>query len=236
MTEVDAWKTLITYAREGRVQIDAKMTVNVLRRTLAKVYQPRKVDDDDRSMRQINACIDVLEESRDRRELRGETEGVATAKPTGSVPWQPDPNDASIIHKKDYSDLNFIKKSVFERSQRMGNTELLKAWSWDGRRFRRVIAVYGNDFALEELGRALLFRQSLDPSESKVRAIFLTRGDGRARRFQLIMLRSGRSCEDVSRYQSVFEGNPDDPLMAASLSTWLDDVSQRLVADRSRRR
>ncbi|MFO0948660.1 MAG: hypothetical protein U1D30_22500 [Planctomycetota bacterium] len=236
MRESEAWETLYYFSHRGGVRIDEKMTINVLRRTLAKVYQPRLATDDDRQMREINACIDVVEAERDRRELEGEVAVVATATMTRAKvpPRQTDPSDSSEILRQDFTDLNFIKKTIHERATRFGKAELVRAWGWDGDRFRKVIAVFGNDFTMEELGRALLYSQVNGPNPSRCEAVFLTKGEGRATRFQLIMIQMGRSCEEVSRYHLFFECSPSEPTMREQLGFWLESVRSQLRADRSR--
>lgn len=233
MTEAEAWETLQYYSTKGGVRIERQMTINVLRRTLAKVYQPRKATDDDRQMREINSCIDEIELARDRRELSGEPEPVAAATMArAEQPWQTDPSEPCTIYRTDFTDSNYIKKSIYERAVRFGKVELYRAWGWDGERFRKVIAVFGNDFTLEELGRALLYSQVNGSNPVPCEAVFVTTGEGRPRRFRLTMVRMGRSCEDVSRYERYFDCEPNDPYLQQELNTWLDQVRDELALDR----
>lgn len=271
MTEAQAWETLTYFARRGGTRIETQMSVGVLRRTLAKVYQPRKATDEDKSMREINACIDVIELERDRRELVGEEEagGAPSVEPaprwatstmgadshwatasavarsmgpprtgwqsthSAGAPWQTEPGDGDKIYRNDCTDPNFIKKSIHDRASRFGPVELHKAWGWDGNRFRKVISVRGNDYTLEDLGRALLYLQVNGSNPIPCEAVFVTKADGRARRFRLVMLRMGRSCEDVSRYERYYEGEPDDPRLRENLGIWLESVRTQVSADRS---
>lgn len=234
MTESEAWDTLLFYAQKGRVRIAAEMTVNVIRRSLAKVFHPRLATDDDRDMRAINACIDVVEAARDKRELCGEPEPAPTAaEPSGRDPWQSDPYESTQIFRQDYTDINFLKKTIYDRSIRFGKVELVKAWAWDGARFRKVVSLYANDWALEELGRALLFQQTHGSADGRCDAVFLTQGQGRVRRFRLILLKSGRYCEDVSKCGLYFESEPDDPQLPTKLTQWLHGIDGRMWSDRT---
>jgi hypothetical protein len=134
--------------------------------------------------------------------------------------------------RNDFTDSNYIKKSIYERAVRFGKTELQRAWGWDGYRFRKVIAVYGNEFTLEELGRALLYWQVNGTDPIACEAVFVTTGEGRPRKFRLVMIQMGRSCEDVSRYERHFECEANDPAMHERMSSWLEEVRLELAADR----
>ena len=167
------------------------------------------------------------------------TGGAATAERPGSVGvgvpvWQTAPGDGAAVGRADYTDLNFIRREIFERSARFGDTELLKAWAWDGDGFRKVVAVQGNDFALEELGRALLYFQTNGPEPAPCRAVFVTRGAGRVRKFQLLLVKMGRLCEDVSKFDWQFEEEPDAPAFAPRLNAWLGGIEATLDGDRGR--
>ena len=83
MTEDDAWEILHHYAQVGNIRIEQEMSVRVLRRNLAKVFQPRAVDDDDSAMRQINPALDLIEVERDRRELLGIPENARSDNRAG---------------------------------------------------------------------------------------------------------------------------------------------------------
>ncbi len=151
---------------------------------------------------------------------------------SGLPPWQTDAAAGAAVAAPNYTDLNFIRREVYERSARFGDTETVKAWAWAGDGFRKMVAVQCNDFALEELGRALLYYQTNGPEPTLCRAVFATRGAGRVRRFQLLLLRMGRLCEDVSKYDWTFEEEPDAPGFATRLNRWLDGVEATLDSDR----
>ncbi|MGL4462089.1 MAG: hypothetical protein ACRC1K_08040, partial [Planctomycetia bacterium] len=259
MTENEAWTVVQGYARQAGLTLQTTMTISVLRRTLAKKYQPRRAGDDDEAMRRINRAIDVIDAERDRRELYGldpfaapagtSTTGSSNPGPTSTYggsstgsygsggstggrtgpgpgsasggwtggwssgagqkssaggaalpPWQTEPGDSCEIQEYAFSDVNFIKKTIYERSARMGGAELVKAWAWDGSRFRKVISAFANEFAYEELGRAMVYWQSHADESVRCDAVLLTRGAGRATHFRLIIIRIGKGFEDVSRY------------------------------------
>ena len=252
MTESEAWTVLNRFAVQGRVQISPTMSVNALRRALAKVFQPRQVGDDDTAMRQINPAIDVISEQRDLRELRGQAEpnpatfaagfssgpasGATAAPPApAGCPWQTDPWEGCTIYRDDATDPNYVKKMVYERSVRFGTPELVRAWAWDGWRFRKVIAAYANEYAYEDLGRALLI---LGQAEGFIQydAVFITKGTGRVHKFRLIIARVGRSYEHASSYDFTFDCEPDNPRLGELLRAWLNVVTTQLKVDRSYRR
>ena len=239
MTEDDAWITLRHYASKAEIQVVRSMTISVIRRTLAKVYQPRLATDDDFAMRKINAAIDVVDAERDRRELLGldEPGPPAAASDVGRTapgipPWQTEPGEPSSILRNDYTDLNFIKRVVYERSVRLGDAELVKAWAWDGARFHKVISARANQFAYEELGRALVMLHANSPRTEACEAVFLTKGRGRVERFRLIIIRVGRAYENVTGYDLSIDFAPDRPGLMAFLNDWLREVRQRLHDDR----
>lgn len=248
MTEEQAWLTLEQFAARGNVKIARSMRIAVMRRTLAKVFQPRAVGDDDAAMRAINPALDVIEAERDRRELCGIPEPVAAAGHAGPVAqtrrpsnvddpnaWQTEPGEPLDIQKPDYSDINYLKKQVFLRSMRFGTPELVKAWSWDGQRFRKVISAYAGEFAYEDLARGLLVFQSQNDPGGICEAVMLTKGDGPARQFRVILIRVGRAYEDVSRYNFEIEGDPSSPGIAGLINSWLAVIRGQLDADTMRR-
>jgi hypothetical protein len=236
MNEDEAWGILDFYASRARVSVTRAMPVSVIRRTLAKVYQPRKATDDDSSMRRINSAIDIVGAERDRRELCGMDESAAPAKPQprppGVPPWQTEPTEPSQILRNDYTDLNYIKKTVYERSVRFGDVELVKAWAWDGQRFRKVVSAYANMFAYEDLGRALLVLQSADGG-APCDAVLLSKGTHVTRSFRLIIARMGRSFENVNSYNLTLECELGRPDLAEFLADWLQQVRAKLVKDRA---
>lgn len=265
MTEEDAWSTLTVYARRAQLTIEPADSILTLRRTLAKVYQPRLADDSGAAMSEINACLDVLAVERDHRELCGEPRapagtasrasapgwgGAASAGPqtwsTGLTvvtgerplqePWQVDPDEPTTILVHDFTDANYLRREIWDRASRFGEPRLYKAWSWDGHVFRKLIAVKTTEFALEELGRALLNYQQVQPHGDAAIAVFLTEGAGRATSFRLIFLRSGRACEAVANYDLRFDAEPDDPNLASALEAWLAIVRVQLRLDRTPRR
>jgi hypothetical protein len=238
VTEREAWDRLVLFASTANVSITREMSVNVLRRTLAKKYQPRRATDDDSAMRQINGCIDIVDAKRSQLELCGAPDpsvSVKASKPAPGQPvWQTDNGEDWTISAQDYSDVNFIRKQIYDRSVRFGDVELLKAWAWDGLRFQKVVGLMANDFSLEEIGRALLYHQVHGPDPSRCNAVFLTKGAGRVREFRLLLLRMGRLCEDVSKYHFVFSSEPDAPDFAYHVSMWLKSIEKQLDADRAR--
>lgn len=265
MTEEQAWVTLEQFAQRARVQVLRTMKVTVVRRTLAKVFQPRAAGDDDSAMRAINPALDIIEVERDRRELCGLPEpkwSTASASSTSPNPgqsgsfqtgfqnqpaprkpantddpnaWQTEPGEPLDIRKQDFSDINYLKKSVFLRSMKFGTPNLVKAWSWDGRRFRKVISAYASEFAYEELARGLLVYQAQNDPKGICEAVMLTSGDGPARKFRVILVRMGRAYEDVSRYNFEIEGDPTNPAIESVINSWLTVIRGQLDADTMRR-
>lgn len=251
MTEAEAWTVIERYARVGQVSIHRMMTVQVLRRTLAKKFQPRKSDDDPTAMQQINPALDRIADERDQRELLGQdpfrdpsdrgaaqpagTSAKSSPKPgapTGHPPWHLDPAEPSVILRNDFTDLNYLRKTIYERSIKFGNVQVVKAWAWDGVRFRKVVSALANSYAYEELARSLLvyYLQGNDAA-SGCDAVFLTEGEGRATHFQLVLLRSGRAYLDVSRYGLYRDFEPDDQEYLAYLPTWLEMTRKRMDDD-----
>lgn len=234
MTEDDAWEILHHYAHLGSIRIEREMSVRVLRRNLAKLYQPRAVDDDDSAMRRINPALDVIEAERDRRELLGIAEDSAVAySRAGCVePWQTDPSEPTTIYRTDYTDPNFLRKEVYERATRFGDVELMKAWSWNGERFRKILTAYANQFSLDELGRGLLQWQMHLNQNGRCDAIFLTKGNGPAKSFKLVIIRIGRGYENVVPYGFDLEGDPYDPKFNDIVPSWLKLITAQLNRDR----
>lgn len=232
MTEEAAWELLYYYASQGKITIARSMSVRALRRQLAKVYQPRRPTDDDAAMRKINPALDLIDEERDRRELLGIQEDYTEPERPfdGVEPWQTDPDEPTTILHRDFTDANFIKKTIYERSILFGDARLMKAWAWDGQRFRKIISVYANQFANEELGRALLVWQK-SRGNAECDAIFLTEGNGPATSFRLVILRTGRSYDNVFPYNFELEGNPYDQQFETVIPSWLNVLRTQLNQD-----
>jgi hypothetical protein len=233
LTEDDAWEILHHYAQLGNVRIEQEMSVRVLRRNLAKVFQPRTLGDDDSAMRRINPALDLIELERDRRELLGISENNRyDNRADCTEPWQTDPSEPTTIYREDYTDPNYIRKVVYERALRFGDVELMKAWSWNGERFRKILSAYANQFALDELGRGLLQWQMHLSNDARCDAIFLTKGDGPAKKFKLVIIRIGRGYENVVPYGFDLEGDPYDPKFSEVVPSWLRVITAQLNRDR----
>lgn len=233
MTEDDAWEILHHYAQAAAITIDTSMTVRVLRRNFAKAYQPRTIGDDDSAMRRINPALDLIDAERDRRELLGIQEQVRPTPGNGCIePWQTDPSEPTTIYREDYTDPNYLKKMVYERATRFGDVELFKAWSWNGERFRKIFAAYANQFSLDELGRGLLQWQMHISGNARCDAIFLTKGNGPAKSFRLVIIRIGRGYENVVPYGFDVDGDPYDSRFQEAISCWLNIVTAQLNRDR----
>jgi hypothetical protein len=329
VTTNEAWDILFDYARRGGLSISAEMSIQALKRTLAKKYHPRKSSDDSSAMQKINACLAIVADEQSKRELCGKADqkkpndgrGANSASGTtpgrtgttngfggfkssgppsmgapdwmksgrpgggfangfgsngssssarpgfgangasvederlssvesaagaksfddapsikhspifGCPPWQTDAADGVTIAEDNYADVNYIRKELYDRSIRFGEVELIKAWAWDGFRFQKVISVWCNRFTFEELGRGLMYYQANGPNPVECEAVFITRGAGRIRHFKLALIQLGVSCEDVSKYDFIFECEPDAADFQAKISTWLGGVEARLRVD-----
>ena len=236
MNEEEAWQLLAHYAHQAKIGINRSMAVGELRRALAKAYQPRLANDDDSIMRQVNPAIDVIDAERDRRELLGipEPDGKTDATQPGwheEAPWQPDPQGPTWAPVDDYADIGFIQRQIYERASKFGNVELVKAWAWDGHRFRKVISAYANQYAYDDLARSLLRWLLRAEVDYTCEAVFLTEGAGRAQSFQLILVKVGRGYENVMSYDQRLDIQPDDPSLPAFLSQWLRLFRHRLEDD-----
>lgn len=223
MTEPEAWQVLDHFAGLARISISRAMTVNQLRRSLAKRYQPRRASDDSTAMSRINPAIDVIDAERDRRELLGVAEPAR--QPAAAEPWQTEPDVSETLED--------IQRSVYQRAVKFGRVELVKAWAWDGKRFRKVLSAQANEWASEELGRGLLRWLAQERVPYRCEAVFVTHGSGRANRFRLILLRVGKGYDNVSSYDFAIDIEPDDPTLAGSLNRWLEKARHRLFQDES---
>lgn len=286
MSEEEAWEVLLSHAHKAGITIQVSMSTTVLRRNLAKAYQPRLATDGDGAMRAINPAIDVIEAERERRELSGVpnyeepprapraayASGSATtgtggnpgpgasrntgqsrnagartgqpgqssrAAPQGASSvnnpkhWQTNPDDGIQIAREDNTDKNYIRKSIFERARRFGDVNLVKAWAWDGSRFRKVLDVYANPFVYDELGRAMVVYVHAQSSYT-CDAVFLASGSATDRAFRLIIIRVGKSFENVASYAIDFTGEPTDPAIRDVLLSWLELVRVQLRRDSTR--
>ena len=236
MNEEEAWDLLSHYAGQAKIQIARSMAIGELRRTLAKAYQPRRAHDDDSIMRQINPAIDIIDAERDRRELLGIAEpgGQPAAPQPGwheEAPWQPDPRGPTWAAVDDYCDIGFIQRHVYERASKFGSVGLVKAWAWDGHRFRKVISAYANRYTYDDLARSLLRWLLRAEVDYTCEAVFLTEGAGRAQSFQLILVKVGRGYENVMSYDQRLDIQPDDPSLPAFLAQWLRLFRHQLEDD-----
>ena len=254
MTEQEAWNILDHYASQANLVVERTMSIRELRRTFAKVFQPRRPEDDDTAMRKINPAIDFIDAERDRRELMGE-DIHGEPEPQAAEPQPADPFDQEAPWRRqtreeaeaeaeahraareraaepfEEAEIQQIQREVFDRASKFGQVSLIKAWAWDGHRFRKVISAQSNRFAFDELARSLMKWLAQTGSEYPCEAVFLTEGDGKARDFILVLIKSGKHVENVMSYDLDIELDPSDPALAEYLNVWLEAVRDVLKQD-----
>lgn len=142
----------------GATESDIKKARN----NLAKMYHSDKGGIDDSRMAEINVAFEFLEANGFRTGIttpsfehgkswkRQEEESV---RGRGIPEWQTDFRSSNNDVGKDFCDLNFCKKSIWEEAIKNGEVEKYFIWPFDGNYFRNSFTVYANYNSLGIAGR-----------------------------------------------------------------------------------
>jgi hypothetical protein len=103
-------------------------------------------------------------------------------EPMGRPPWQTNlKTDYNKINRNDYTDLNFIKKTMWEKSG--WTKEQWTAWGFDGYFFRGVFTVFGNPRIFKDIADAMVIWQTKGGNPSACRAVFVSGPDNNSSLF-----------------------------------------------------
>jgi hypothetical protein len=117
---------------------------------------------------EINAAYDSLT---DRSSISSYHKGGD--EPPGRPAWQTNlKTDYNKINRNDYTDLNFIKKTMWEKSD--WSKEQWTAWGFDGYFFRGVFTVFGNPQIFEDIADAMVVWQTKGGNPYACRAVFIS--------------------------------------------------------------
>lgn len=155
--------------------------IHKLRNTLLQKYHP-DAGGSIEIAQEINAAFDFL-----RSRTRGLSKPVAQPRRQSEPPPQPDqwawaghsgpgaPN--SIISRSDFTDINFIKKSMWELSGKMDEEWIV--YGYDGLLFTNTVAVYGTPKIFYYMAIAMIDLQTKGRIRLSCRAVLVRSGVSR---------------------------------------------------------
>lgn len=79
--------------------------------------------------------------------------------------------DNAEIYRKDYTDRNFIKKTMWEKSGK--SNEEWTLWGYDGAFFRNTLTVYGSKHIFKDMAEAMVTWQTKGGNPYRCRAVFV---------------------------------------------------------------
>jgi hypothetical protein len=135
--------------------------------------------------------------------------------------WSGGARESSNIYRNDYTDVNFIKKSMWEKSGH-SKTEWT-IWGYDGAFFRGVVTVYGNAKIFPEMAKAMITWQTKGGNPYSCRAVFVQQ---RHLKELLLIYADGKFYPTPVRFEhDSFNQNPgNDQAFVRRLPKLLDDL------------
>jgi hypothetical protein len=157
--------------------------IKAIRRQLLNQYHPDRGGDLN-TAQLINAAYDLLKNGMPKSALYGEDLDLYEtykAENPGYPEWAwagyaggiPEPK----IYRNDFSDVNFIKKSMWELSGH-SKTEYT-IWGFDGHLFRGYVAVFGSPKIFHYMATAMITWLANGGDPCECRAVFVTKGKAR---------------------------------------------------------
>jgi hypothetical protein len=145
-----------------------------------------------------------------------ETAAWAQAGNSGGYP------NSSNIHRNDYTDVNFIKKRMWELSDHSRDE-----WSisgFDGHFFRGSVTVYGSPEIFDEMAKAMIMWQTRGGNPYDCRAVFVSKRRGK----ELLLVYADRKFYGkypIPMHHDSFNLNPsNDQQFVRKLPEFLDDL------------
>lgn len=126
------------------------------------------------------------------------------------------------IYRQDYTDMNFIKKSMWELSGK--STKEYTIWGFDGRFFRNSLTVYGSARIFNYMAQAMLDWQTKGGNPYECRAVFVSPKNSKV---LFLIYADGKFYGDqpIPVEHGSFNMNPsNDQQFMRSLPDWLDQI------------
>jgi len=73
----------------------------------------------------------------------------------GVPSWQTDPMSSYNRVGKDFRDINFCKKTIYDEAKKHGEVNRYSVWAWDGSFFRGTWSVFANPQVFGLIGEAM---------------------------------------------------------------------------------
>lgn len=174
---------------------------------------------------EINSAWDTLKNAKS--SLGGSTRDSRASRqshyePSGKVPewaWAGHSGGmppSSRISRNDYSDYNFIKKDMWNKSG--GSNQEYTIHHFDGNHFRRSITVYGND----NIYRHMAMASHMFNGDYRSKAIFVSRPND-PRKLKMIWANGKHLKTHPETEHESFNHNPsNDRHFTSRLSDWID--------------
>ncbi len=133
--------------------------------------------------------------------------------------------ESGRIYRNDYTDVNFIKKRMWELS---GQSKFAYTiWGYDGAFFRGCVTVYGNKNIYHDMAEAMIDWQTKGANPYQCRAVFVTKGRGK----DITLIYADGAFYDGKQYASIeiehksFNSNPgNDQQFVRDLPRFLDKL------------
>jgi hypothetical protein len=207
MPYADAVKVFQKYGvnADGMNPSELKTIRNDLIKTHHQDFTGNKV-----ASQEINAAYDSLT---DRSSISSYHKGGD--EPPGRPAWQTDSrSNFNRINRNDYTDLNFIMKTMWEKSD--WSREKWMAWAFDGYFFRGSFTVFGNPQIFEDIADAMVAWEA-----NRCRAVFIS-GPNNNRALYLVWA-DGKHLSPIEMEHDSFNLNPgNDQQFVRRLPEMLD--------------
>lgn len=147
-------------------------------------------------------------------------------EPGGFPEWQTDKRSSfNKISRNNYTDVNFIKKDMWEKSGK--SKEEWTIQGYDGRFFRGITTVYGNKKIFNDMAEAMVTWQSKGGNPYPTRAVFASKG--KDRKLYLIYLDGKFMGDDpyIFEHDSMNLNPSNDQSFMRNLPNELDKISAK---------
>ena len=198
-------------------------------RERSKIFHPDKLGGSKEAQQRINNAIDFMRKQGDQPQQTGGDWGGAHWEPPYQQqawrsasgpsrppprerplpPWQTDKRSSYNEVGKDFTNVNFCKKAIYEEAVKHGEYEEYTFDAWDGSFFRGVFSAYANPSSLGFGGMAMEQWNSRGGNPYDTVAVFANKKNGNV--LQLVRLRGKDvSDKDIHFQHDSFNQNPSN--------------------------
>jgi hypothetical protein len=193
------------------------------RNALAFKYHSDMTGQGDDAIKLINAAYDVLKD-RPAPATDANKPDVDTYEPWAQAGWSGGMRNSSSIHRNDYTDVNFIKKRMWELSDH--SREEWSIMGFDGNFMRANTTVYGSPKIFDEMAKAMVTWQTKGSNSYDCRAVIVSKRG--SHKYYLIWADDKSYANDPIELESdSFNENPsNDRSLGPRLRKLIDDMQE----------